>query len=60
VVPALILATQGERDQEHQGSKPAPGNSYQDPISKKTITKNRLIKLLMVEALSSNPSTEKK
>jgi hypothetical protein len=31
----------GGRDQENHGLKPAPTNSLQDPISKKTITKKR-------------------
>jgi hypothetical protein len=34
--------------------------SLQDPISKKTITKKRLVEWLKVNALSASPSTAKK
>jgi hypothetical protein len=50
----------GGRDQEDQGSKPAWGNSSNDPISKKPITKKGLVEWLKVKALSSNLSTAKK
>jgi hypothetical protein len=50
----------GGRDHEDCGSKPARGNSSQDPISKKPFIKTGLVGWLKVEALSSNPSTAKK
>jgi hypothetical protein len=40
--------------------KPAWANSSQDPISKKSFTKIRLVEWLKVKALNSNPSTAKK
>jgi hypothetical protein len=50
----------GGRNQEDCSSKPVWANSSQDPISKRPITKKRLVEWLKVEALSSSPSTAKK
>jgi hypothetical protein len=48
-------------DQEAHSSKPAWGNSSQDPISKKKLlTKIGLVEWLKVKALSSSPRTAKK
>jgi hypothetical protein len=56
------LPTQGRSisDQEDHSLKPACANSLQAPISKKTLHKKGLVESLMVKALRSNPSTEKK
>jgi hypothetical protein len=40
------LSYSGDRDQEDCDSKPAQANSCQDPISKKPITKKRLVEWL--------------
>jgi hypothetical protein len=50
----------GGRDQEDHGSKSDWANSAQDPISKKPITKKGPVEWLIVQALSSSPSTAKK
>jgi hypothetical protein len=50
----------GGRDQEDHCSKLAWANSLRDPILKKAHHKKGLVKWLMMQALSSNPSTSKK
>jgi hypothetical protein len=49
----------GGRDQEDQGSQPAPANTSKDPISKKALHKNRASGV-KVKVLSSRPSTTKR
>jgi hypothetical protein len=44
----VILATEGGRDQEDHGSKPAQANCLHDPISKKPITKKKLVEWLQL------------
>jgi hypothetical protein len=50
----------GGRDQEDRDLKPAQANSLRDTISEKNHHKKGLVEWLKVQALSSNPSTEKK
>jgi hypothetical protein len=48
------------KDQEDHSLKPAPLNSLQNPISKKTQHKKGLLEWFKVQALSLSPSTKKK
>jgi hypothetical protein len=51
----VIVATQGNRDQENHGTKPAGGNSLQDPIPKTPNTKKRADRAAqVVEHLSTH------
>jgi hypothetical protein len=48
VAHACNPSCSGGRDQEDQGSKPAQGNSLQDPILKKTYHQKGLVEWLKV------------
>jgi hypothetical protein len=50
----------GGRDQEDRGSKPTQENSSQDPLSKKTLHKIRLVAWIKVKAVSSRPVPHQK
>jgi O-acetyl-ADP-ribose deacetylase (regulator of RNase III) len=63
--PGMVIHTcnpsySGGRDQEDRGSKPTQENSSQDPLSKKTLHKIRLVAWIKVKAVSSRPVPHQK